>query len=174
VIPDVSVPLAPARGRLSGITRLGVLAGLAVLSVLGVAACAPEPVRVDEVKLGPEERRICEQLRTHLPGRVLGGEPRTVQPESAADIAAAWGEPAIVLRCGVPEPAALEPSSPCLEVEGVGWFSEESRDSFVFTTIGRRTFVEVRVPHTYDAPSGALVDVAAAVERAVPAEHACS
>ena len=34
-------------------------------------------------------------------------------------MAAAWGDPAVVLRCGVPKPDALKRTSACFEVDGV-------------------------------------------------------
>lgn len=88
--------------------------------------------------------------------------------------AAAWGDPPIVLRCGVPHPDGLKRSSPCLEIEDVGWFSQERADGYVFTTIGRGTYVEVRVPAAYAPESGALVDLGRAIEATLPVEQPCS
>lgn len=77
----------------------------------------------------------------------------------------AWGEPAIVLRCGVPKPAALTATSRCDEVDGVGWFAEQVPGGYRFTTIGRSVYVEVSVPSDYAPEANALVDLAPAVSR---------
>ncbi|MDQ3480301.1 MAG: DUF3515 domain-containing protein, partial [Actinomycetota bacterium] len=50
----------------------------------------------------------CAALLDGLPDLVLEQEARDVEPADAS--AAAWGDPAVVLRCGVKRPAELEPS----------------------------------------------------------------
>jgi hypothetical protein len=102
----------------------------------------------------------------------MGQGHRTVSPAGA--LAAAWGNPAIVLRCGVPTPASLKPTSRCDVVNGVGWFSREDADhSWVFTTIGRESNVEIQVPADYTPAADALVDVAAAIKGSLKVEQPC-
>ncbi len=104
----------------------------------------------------------CADLVDALPRLVLQQEAREVEPADAP--AAAWGDPAVVLRCGVERPVQLEPSSPCLIANHVGWLADEGGDSVVvFTTIGRSTYVEVTVPTVYEQPGGALAELAPAV-----------
>lgn len=74
----------------------------------------------------------------------------------------------MVLRCGVPSPAAYEPTAELVEVDGVEWFPEELERGYRFTTFGRSAFVEVTVPDDYRPEVNALVDLAAAVDAAVP------
>ena len=106
----------------------------------------------------------------HLPASVLDGTRRDTEP---AGLTAAWGEPPITLRCGVPAPAGLTASSECLEVDGVGWYAEPAEGGMLFTTIGRAVFVEVGVP-SRDAPeAGALVDLAAVVKAQDAVQHPC-
>ena len=95
-----------------------------------------------------------------LPEQVPDQGRRTVEP---GRFSAAWGKPAIVLRCGVAAPPTLTPTSECLEVNGVGWFGEEATGGMIFTTTGRAASVEVSVPSAYPLGSGALVDVGVAV-----------
>ena len=86
---------------------------------------------------------------------------------------AAWGKPAIVLRCGVAAPPGLTPTSECLEVNGVGWYAEEATGGMIFTTIGRAAFVEVSVPTKYAPESGALVDLGGTVAAHDPVTTPC-
>jgi hypothetical protein len=95
-----------------------------------------------------------------LPAIVLDSKRRTVEP---GRFTAAWGDPAITLRCGVDKPPKLTAASPCYEVNGVGWFAEEASGGYLFTTIGRATFIEVGVPSRYAPEANALVDLAATV-----------
>jgi Protein of unknown function (DUF3515) len=145
----------------------GAAACVGVLTGLLAAGCSGT-VDVSGPTTGPPE---CRALLAALPGSVGGQEAREVEPEAA--LAAAWGDPAIVLRCGVPEPSSLQPSSTCAEVNGVGWFTEREADAFRFTSIGRTTAVEVEVPYDYEPAADALVDVAAAVRRSVPEIQPC-
>lgn len=148
---------------------------LAVVGLLGLlVGCSAGPVSVDPVDAAPADRDACTQLRDALPGQVLDQQPRPVTPDEAAATTAAWGDPAIVLRCGVAPPEALKRSSPCLEIENVGWFAEPGADGYRFTTIDRPTNVEVSVPEEYVPESGPLVDLAAAIESTIPADDPCS
>ncbi len=123
----------------------------------------------------------CSQLLTKLPARVAGQSAQSVDPSTA--LAAAWGDPPIVLRCGVDRPAAQRPDSACFEVNSVGWFTQQDgrpfpgdqpvTDELVFTTIGRTPYVEVRVPPDYQPAADALVDVSSAVFSATKEQQPC-
>jgi hypothetical protein len=141
---------------------------LAACLALLAAGCAPAAVEVGGPTRGPRE---CARLLAALPATVDGRQQREVEPAGA--LAAAWGDPAIVLRCGVPQPRALTASSPCAEVNGVGWFAEQREDAYRFTTIGRSANVEVQVPYDYQPAADALVDVASAVRTQVPEQRPC-
>jgi len=151
---------AKAGDRLSG---LGLKLAIGAVAATGLVACGgPEYVSV----VPPEPTGVsveeCADLLDALPRLVLDGQMRDVEPRNA--LAAAWGDPAVVLRCGVERPAQLEPSSPCLVANDVGWFTDEGSDSeVVFTTIGRSTYVEVTVPDAYPQPGGALAELAQAI-----------
>jgi hypothetical protein len=131
-----------------------------------LAACSgAQPVEVQ-----PPDRQPggCEKLHDALPEDLDGRDRRDTSPESAQT--AAWGDPAVVLRCGVGRPAGLTPTSQVLEVDGVDWFLVERPDAFVFTTTGRRAYVEVRVPGSTprEQATAPLVDLAEAVRTTLP------
>ena len=115
------------------------------------------------VATSPSEaaRQECAALLAELPDEVAGQDRREVSP--ADTLARAWGDPAIVLRCGVPKPAELRPDSPCFVVDKVGWLAVEGADDVVFSTVGRSTYVELTVPSDYAPEAGALVAVAPAI-----------
>ena len=113
----------------------------------------------------------CRALVETLPELVAGQRGRAVEPASA--LAGAWGDPPIVLRCGVAKPTWLGPSSRCDVVNAVGWFSRATSDGYVFTTIGRSAYVEVVVPDVYEPAANALVDLASAVKTSVPVRQPC-
>jgi Protein of unknown function (DUF3515) len=123
----------------------------------------------------------CRNVLERLPDRVAGQSTRYVQPADA--LAAAWGDPPIVLRCGVPHPAALRRDSACFVVNGVGWFAQQGgrpitgtkpvNGTVVFTTVGRSPYVEVSVPGDYQPAADALVDVSSAVSGSTTEQHPC-
>ena len=116
-----------------------------------------------------------------LPDEVAGQDQRTVQPPEA--LAAAWGDPPIVLRCGVKKPALLRPDSSCFVANDVGWFAElDGRpvtglqpvdEDVVFTTVGRSAYVEVTVPPAYEPAADALVDLSGAISAATQDLRPC-
>jgi len=101
--------------------------------------------------------------------------PQTVAGATLNDhdtTVATWGDPHIVLRCGVDKPAGLHPTSPCDVVNDGGWFSEQIDDGWRFTTIGRAGNIEVTVPTSYAPQADALVDLSAAIKK-MPQVRAC-
>jgi hypothetical protein len=138
-----------------------------------VAACGGDldPVEVDPPRLTGASAEPCERLVDALPDVLVEQDRREVSPINAA--ASAWGDPAIVLRCGVREPEALAADSPCYVVNDVGWLAEERPGAVVFTTIGRSTYVEVTVPDDYAPEAGVLTDLADPVQAATRELRPC-
>jgi len=91
-----------------------------------------------------------------------------VTPKSS--LTAAWGDPAVVLRCGVGKPRGLRPTSELITIDNVAWFLDETHDAYVFTTYGRVAFVQVRVPTSVarEKATAPLVDLAHPVSTSVP------
>lgn len=138
---------------------------LAFAGLVALTGCA-RSVQVDVPSPDVGAATVCRQLLAALPDTVASRSRREVSPSGA--LAAAWGDPAIVLRCGVPEPAAMSPSAQVVEVDGVTWLPEELTAGYLFTTYRRAAFVEVSVPDDYAPEGSALVDLAAAVKQSIP------
>jgi len=95
----------------------GVVACAAVLLLSG---CGSAPIEVDAPDLSAAEARACRDLVADLPDTMAGLERRDVTGDTA--YAAAWGDPAIVLVCGVRDPADRTDTSTCVEVGKTGWY----------------------------------------------------
>ncbi len=124
-----------------------------------LAGCAG-PVDVTAPDPGAQAA-ACTSLVDDLPELVGDQERRTVETPYAA----AWGDPAIVLRCGVPQPEDFDALSSCQITDGVAWFVPEEQitgqaEDVVMTTIGREPGVEVSIPSEYFPPAGTMVDLA--------------
>lgn len=143
---------------------------MAAVGTLLLTGCAGA-VRVPEPTPDADDRATCAAVLDTLPDQVLESTTRPTEPGA---LSRAWGDPAIVLRCGVPAPPGLTATSECVEVNGVGWFREQAEGGTLFTTIGRAVFVEVGVPAGYAPEVDVLVDLAAAVDAHDPVEQPCS
>ena len=139
--------------------------GAAVLFASGCSSNLP----VNEFDENPETAKTCQALYDDAPQTVAGQARRSI----GDDRVLAWGDDAIIMRCGVTEPEGLTRSSRCDFVAGVGWFTTEGSRSFTFSTIGRQVFVSVEVPHSYDPAADALVDLAPVVEQHDPVVTPC-
>lgn len=94
---------------------------------------------------------------------LVSGMPRAPVSDDAA--AAAWGDPAVIARCGAP---ALAPTATgCIEVDGVGWIPEKLSDGTRLTTFGTEPALEVLVPRAYD-PAPLLLPAFDEAARALP------
>jgi len=138
--------------------------GLAVV----LAACSPG-LSVDDYPAEKGSSVGCTALYADLPREVAGLDSILVKD----DVAAAWGTPPVILRCGVGEPDALEPTSRCDMVADIGWFTERTSDGYLFTTIGRQFSVSVEVPDIHSPSADALVDLAPAIAKHDPDEQPC-
>jgi hypothetical protein len=93
--------------------------------VLLVAGCGGGgPVRIDAPQLSAADARACRELVADLPDTMAGHERREVTGDT--EYGAAWGDPAIVLTCGVGVPSDFTDASTCVQVGRAGWFVPDS------------------------------------------------
>src|SRR5699024_6135789 len=86
----------------------------------------------------------------------------------ALPILAAWGDPPIGLRCGVPQPSELSAYSYLSQVNGVDWLPQPEDEPTMYTAVGRAAYVEVQVPPSYGPPAAALSTVSELIDEHVP------
>lgn len=133
---------------------LGVLAGCSTAATVEPGPHASDPLCAEVLRSAPQE---------------LGGlEQRSTTSQSTR----AWGDPAIIMRCGVEvlgptEERCITVSSP--EGPSVDWVMREPQDGdldvLTLTTYGRTPAVEVTVPAGWDGgdPDAVLSGLAPAV-----------
>ncbi|MDN5744441.1 MAG: DUF3515 domain-containing protein [Nocardioidaceae bacterium] len=143
--------------------------GLAAGCLLLLTACGgPVDIDIDVPDLSGAEAEACAAFAADLP-EVLNERARTeIEPSDAP--AAAYGDPAIVVRCGVPEPEGFDLTASCERADGVGYFipDEQYEDQGLdvrITTAGYEPRVDVLVPAEYRP--GAVADVMASLARLV-------
>lgn len=111
----------------------------------------------------------CTKLLEALPERLGTLLPRVVHPKPDSLFVVAWGDPAVILRCGVPRPAELKPGSSGFvpEVNGVSFLERDTADANVYTSIDRAAYIELSFPKK--SGSGELPVLASAIAKALPA-----
>ena len=138
--------------------------------VLLAAGCSHGPPEIDAPELSAADAATCRDLVGALPDTLGGQDP--VEATGDTDYGAAWGDPAIVLTCGV-GPVDLTDVPPCTVVDGVGWVVQESDGSTTLTADGYRPRVRVVVPDDYEQPAGLVTALAPLVKKYLALEDRC-
>jgi hypothetical protein len=139
-------------------------------STPGTSATTPAalaPITVAAPPANPAADAPCTKLLGALPIRLNGLSGRPAR--SSWTYVAAWGDPAVVLRCGVPRPAELAPGSGAFApaINGVTYLRNAHGNSNVFTAVDRAVYIEVTVPNTY--AGGPLPSISDAITKTLPA-----
>jgi hypothetical protein len=106
---------------------------------------------------------VCVRAAGAWPATVSGRSTVATDPVDPA--VHAWGDPAIVARCGVAAPGPT--TDDCLTVNGVDWVATPLSDGTRFVTYGRDPAVEVLIPRG-DLPEGSLLPAFTGVAQALP------
>ena len=160
---------APARDDRRSAARLATLVAVPVtLVLLAVAVVAArhagsgaEPVApatsapasaaaLPSIKVAPPpplsagQQQACQQLISALPTDLGDLPARPV--DSPSPYVAAWGEPAVTLRCGVARPPSFVATADVQQINGVSWFAERRGPTTAWVVVDRPVYVEVLAP----------------------------
>jgi hypothetical protein len=104
----------------------------------------------------PEADASCPTLMKTLPLELSGEQSRRVKSDSP--YAYAWGDPAVVLICGVDRPAGYVVGVSSIQINGVQFYVDTTDpDTTVWTTVDRPVYVQISLPSSVDsAPVTAL------------------
>ncbi len=112
----------------------------------------------------------CARLLAGLPGRLDGGELGALERRQlGAPIppgTAGWGEPPVVLRCGLDRPPDLTATSRLLAVSGVQFLEIPSHSMSTWVAVDRPVYVAAALPP--NSGSGPLQQIAATISRMLP------
>ena len=144
--------------------RAGLLAGLLLLTACG------GPVEVDVPDLDAEDAHACAAFVDDLPDTLAGEKPVDIEPADAP--AAAYGDPPIIVTCGVDEPDGFGLGASCEIANDVRWYipseqyGDEPRD-LTLTAAWNEPRVEVQIPEDYwpDASPAVMASLAPAVRQ---------
>ncbi len=137
------------------------------------------PVEIESHDLDAADRERCEAFVADLPDTMAGEERVEVSPDDA--LGAAYGDPPLVVACGVPVPDGFDQTAQCQVADGVGWYldpeilDDQDADA-TLTAAGNRPIVSVTVPGGEgrgDRAAAAIAVLADAVKAHLPEELRC-
>ncbi len=118
------------------------------------------------VEVAPADRAgdpLCAKVAAAWPATVARQNRVATSADDSG--AAAWGDPAIIARCGVTSPGPT--THDCIEADGIDWVAIPLDDGTRFVSYGRSPAVEILVPDAY-APEGLLLPAFAEAAAHVP------
>jgi len=154
-----------------------VLGLLGVAALTGVGNDSPEkPPPVVEATAPPhavEQTAACGKVLAQLPVQLGRLDPRVVHTKPDTPYVVAWGDPPVILACGVDKPKALFPGSDeqvfnAGDLAGPYYLVSRSGNANVYTIIDRAPYVSITVPAKYQAAE-ILPALVGAVGKALPA-----
>ena len=161
---------ARAGGRFTpaGAAAAGALAAVALTAAaMAMAGCSRGVEVAPPSGLSSRAQNACRAVTWPKTVARLGQVPTT--PEST--LTAAWGDPPLIARCGVPAPGPT--TDDCVVVDGVDWVVHPLSDGTRLTTFGRDPAIELLVPTVY-GPAPLLLPAFDAAAKALPRTgHAC-
>lgn len=145
-----------------------------MLGFVLLVGCSPDTVPVEAPAPEGDVAHACSDLIDSLPGALEEGARRALEPDSP--YAAAYGDPAIVLRCGVERPTEFGPTSELVTINEVDWLPVKQSGGVAFYAPGRVAWVRVDVPSAYTPGTFALTELSDVVVDLdlEPAESAAS
>lgn len=119
------------------------------------------------------EATACNKVLEQLPVELGRLAPRVVHAQPDSPYVVAWGDPAVVLSCGVDRPKDLVAGSSAQFVAtgpDTGPFYDVTRagSANVFTTVDRAPYISVVVPSRYQG-GDVMPPLSAAIAKALPA-----
>lgn len=111
----------------------------------------PGPLASSVPDLDQATEAACDPVLAAMPVTLEGLAPRVVTPGGPSILA--WGDPPVVLRCGVPRPDGLAPGVGYQAIEvgalnqpQVGWLPVTSGSTTTYTTVDRSVYLSLQVP----------------------------
>ncbi|GES32125.1 DUF3515 family protein [Streptomyces angustmyceticus] len=160
----------PPSTRRSRRTRL--LVGAAVVLAAAASVVAYESVSSPTFGLDAAPgagSAACARIADGYPDEIAGAGRTSTGLAGAA----AWGDGAVVARCGLDKP--LPTKEACAQVDGVDWVWRTSPDDdgrTLLVTYGRSPAVEVRIDTRRAAPDAVLIDLSRLV-KPLRQDHRC-
>ena len=153
-----------------------VITAIAVAIVLGLAKKANPvvnsgPLAMARIAQPGADSAACKSLMSRLPARLAGSVRRTIA--GSVPGVAAWGDPPIVLRCGLETPEELTCSSALTQVNGVSWLQLTAAGLGESTYLAADRSVRIAITVSDSAGTGPIQQISDVVSAALPVRPPC-
>ena len=155
-----------------------VIAAVAIVSTTGGSSSKgstpPGPLTLAAPPFATQQAAACTKVLTLLPVQLNKLAPRAVHTTPDTPFVVAWGDPAVILRCGVARPVSLKPGSSAQYFQngnaanGPFFDVTKGKDGNVFTTVDRAAYVSITVPSAYQGATQ-VPPLSDAIAKALPA-----
>jgi Protein of unknown function (DUF3515) len=174
---DVDVPGRPLLSWQVVAALVVVVLAIAVAVTLGLVNRANPvvdsgPLPVATVGQPGADSAACMTLMPRLPAELAGSKTRAI--EGGGDGIAAWGDPAVILRCGLETPEELTCSSALTQVDGVSWLQLAGDGLPETTYIAADRSVRIAVTVPAGSGTGPIQQISDVVSAALPVRAPCS
>jgi Protein of unknown function (DUF3515) len=131
---------------------------------------APGPLRLAALPAPSATSADCARLLGALPATLdrgrMGDLPRRQLAAPPPAGVAGWGQPPVVLWCGLARPAELTATSRLLDISGVQFLEVPTPGASTWVTVDRPVYVAVALPPT--SGSGPLQQIATVIGNTLP------
>ncbi len=158
-----------------------VVAAVAIVAATGggssSSSSSSQPTAALTPTAGPNivsQAAACTKVLAQLPLQLGTLDQRVVHPKPDTPFVVAWGNPAVILRCGAARPKSLHPGSSTVYVQNgtiaSGPFFDVTvdHDGSVFTSVDRAAYVSVTIPTKYQGAT-IMPPLSDAIAKALPA-----
>lgn len=137
------------------------------------ATGALPPVTASAPPHAAADAASCTKVLEQLPVTLGKLAPRVVHTTPDTPYVVAWGDPPVVLRCGVDRPKDLVPGSSVQDftagsTSGPYYDVTKSGDANVWTTVDRAVYISITVPSAYQG-ADLVPPLSEAIAKALPA-----
>ncbi len=167
------------RWRLMAAIVLPVIAIVVAVVLAAVVNSRPvadvtDPLPVSAVEAPDATRPACAALTKALPDPLGALSRRTLQQAADPSLAgvAAWGEPAVIVRCGLPTPRELTCSASVQVVNGVTWLPLAGDGGTTYLAVDRSVRVAITVPD--GTSTGPWQQLSTIIGATLPARPICA
>lgn len=134
---------------------------------------ATGPVPVPAFGHPGADTAACKVLMPKLPEDLSGSKQRAVEGGDNEGVAA-WGDPVILLRCGVETPQELNCSAALTQVDGVAWLQLDSDGSPDTTYIAADRSVRIAITLPDQSGTGPIQEISDVISANLQARQPCS
>lgn len=158
---------------------------VSVVAVVGVIVAAnivnsrpttsvDDPLALSSVEAPGGATPACTALTAALPHELGGLQRRTIEHADDPSLAgvAAWGAPAVILRCGIPTPGELTCTAAVQEVDGVAWLPLSTGGDTTYFVVDRSVRVALTVPGEVTS-TGPWQDASKLIAATLPKRDIC-